>query len=432
MDTRGPIAPEEPVNVHSFRPKAARNGKPRPAAPSASWLAGALRDHRDEPIPNLANALIALRTAPELQGIFGYDEMQCATITLREPPSKDGTPGIECEPRPTTDVDVGRVQEFIQRNGLPRLGKDTTHQACDLHAAENAFHPVKDYLNSLRWDGKLRLKTWLARYLGAQENAYVSGIGTMFMVALVARIFEPGCKADYMVVLEGEQGARKSTACSILGGEWFSDNLPDVTAGKDVSQHLPGKWLIEIGEMAAMSKVESEALKAFITRPVERYRKSYARKESVEPRQCVFIGTTNKKTYLRDETGGRRFWPVTVSKIDTDALRADRDQLFAEAVEHYRQGTRWWPDADFEAEHIRPEQEARFEADVWEESVNSYIEARTTVLVGEVAREALNIDKGKIGRADQLRITAALERAGWRRGKKDWRGNIPWIRGTAA
>lgn len=433
MEPRGPIAPESLMNVHRFHPKAGRKGRSAQSSrPAAFWLNDAIRDHRDEPIPNLANALLALRAAPELLNVFARDEMQCMTVTTREPPSKDGRPGIECDPRPTTDVDVGRVQEFLQHAGLPRISKDTTHQACDLRAAERAFHPVKDYLNSLNWDGQPRLKTWLSRYLGAEATPYVSGIGTMFMVAMVARIFEPGCKADYMMVLEGEQGAQKSTACAILGGAWFSDSLPDVTAGKDVSQHLPGKWLIEIGEMAAMSKAEAEHLKAFITRPVERYRKPYDRKESVEPRQCVFVGTTNKKAYLRDETGGRRFWPVTVGQIDTEALRMDRDQLFAEAVQHYRAGTRWWPDAAFEAEHIRPEQEARFETDVWEEPVNAYLKGRSSVLIGDVAREALNFEQARIGRRDQNRITAALARAGWTRGQKNGEGNIPWIRKAAA
>ncbi len=326
------------------------------------------------------------------------------------------------------------VQEWLQRAGLSTVSKDTTHQAVDLCASERAFHPVRQYLNGLRWDGERRLLGWLNAYLGVDHGAYARGIGTMFAVAMVARVLDPGCKADYMLVLEGPQGARKSTACAILGGRWFSDNLPDIRSGKDVSQHLNGKWLIEIAELSALDKAEAAALKAFVTRAEERYRPSYGRKEVIEPRQCVFIGTTNKAAYLRDETGGRRFWPVKVGIIDTEALSRDRNQLFAEAVHLYRQGTRWWPNQAFEIEHIHPQQEgSSYEADAWEQAISEWLQSRPTheqrepVTVLAIARQALFIETPRIGTSDQRRISAALERMGWTRGERTMHAR-PWVK----
>lgn len=390
------------------------------------WLRDCLCDDKGRPHSNLANTMIALRCAPELAGLTSYDQMLAAAI-LDRPIPKFGEPGelgeasANWKRRPIIDADVSALQEWIQYAGLPRIGKDTVHQAVDLAAQERAFHPVRDYLNGLKWDGEQRLSKWLSYYLGVEHSSYAERIGMMFLIAMVARIFDPGCKADYMMVLEGPQGIRKSTACAILGGQWFSDNLPDVTAGKDVQTHLAGKWLIEIAEMSAMSRAEDAALKAFITRPVERYRPPYGRKDVIQPRQCVFIGTTNKSTYLRDETGGRRFWPVRVTAVDTAALAEDRDQLFAEAVSAYRSCTAWWPDEDFEREHIRREQEARFEADTWEDTIAAWLVSQSRVTIGDVAREALHLETPRIGTADQRRIAAAIERLGWKR-VRDHRG----------
>jgi len=289
---------------------------------------------------------------------------------------------------------------------------------------------VRDYLDSLRWDGTKRVDLWLTNYFGARQTEYTTAVGRFFLVASVARIFRPGCQADYMLILEGGQGEYKSSACKILGGEWFSDNLPDIaTAGKDVSQHLRGKWIIEVTELHAMSRAECNQLKAFITRTVERYRASFGRKEVVEPRQCLFIGTTNKSVYLRDETGGRRYWGVKTGTIDLDALKRDRDQLFAEALQLFRDGTPWWPDKEFEQKHIQPEQDVRFEADPWEDPVGEYL-ARTSaaVLISQIAKDVLGFDGySRLGTADARRIAAILEREGWERGKRQLNGRF-WIK----
>lgn len=391
---------------------------------ATNWLGSAQCDNRAEPRPNLFNVMLALRLEPRLSELFGYDEM------LRAPVLKSPVPGIIVdhdavfEIRPVRDADVTALQELLQRCGIETLGKDVVHQAVDLRARERSFHPVREHLESTVWDGTSRLSTWLSAYLGATDTEYHRTVGQMFLIMMVARIFRPGCKADYMLVLEGPQGTLKSTACQVLAGAWFSDALPDVrAAGKDVAQHLNGKWLIEVAEMSALDRAEASALKAFVTRNTERYRPSYGRKEVIEPRQCVFVGTTNETVYLRDKTGGRRFWPVVVGAVDITALRRDRDQLFAEAVALYGADANWWPDAAFERSVIAPEQDARYEADAWEEVIGNFLARRRKTTILEIARDALSITTDRIGTADQRRICAALRRLGWsehRTGKARW------------
>jgi predicted P-loop ATPase len=425
LDERNP----PPNNVEDFNSRAlerkARKPRPRPALPD--WAERCIKDDMERIIPNLANVLVALRALPEVAEAFAYDSMLKVTILRKELPVAPGGESASSGPLPRSvrDEDVSQLQEWLQHMGMPKIGRDQVHQAVDQRAMERAFHPVRDYLDGLRWDKTHRLDAWLSTYLGADKGAYEAKIGRMFLVGMVARIFKPGCQSDYMLVLEGDQGERKSSACRVMAGEWFSDGLKTI-GDKDASQHLRGKWLIEIGELSAFGRADTEALKHFLTQTVERYRPSYGRKEVVEPRQCVFIGTTNKKAYLKDETGARRFWPVKIGRIDLDALARDRDQLFAEAVEAYRAGDHWWPEATFEREHIKPQQRDRYEADAWQQPIAKFVKGLERVTIAEVANGALDIPTGKIGTEMQRRISAVLIDEGWTRGKRTMVG-IPFL-----
>jgi predicted P-loop ATPase len=354
----------------------------------------------NKPVPNVANAVFALQQ--EYADAFAYDQMLCAPVMRRS------------DPHPVSDKDAVEIQMSMQYAGLKRMGLSTVHDAILVQSMRHQFHPVREWLNSLKWDHVPRLCRFCVDYLGCEPTQYACEVGELFLISMVARILEPGCKADHMLILEGPQGALKSTVCAVLAGEYFSDGLPEVhIGGKEVSIHLRGKWLIEVAEMHAYNKTEATQLKSFMSRTTERYRPPYGRMEVIEPRQCVFIGTSNKDAYLRDETGGRRFWPVRCGDIDVAALERDREQVFAEAVYLYGQGKHWWPERDFEREHIKPEQELRYEVDAWTTPISEYVDTRASTTIAELARESLHLDVARLGMTEQKRIASILQTLGW-------------------
>lgn len=386
----------------------------------SEWQKRAATTPKGVLIPNTANALLALQFDPDLRDCYGYDDMQQHIVVRREIAQLDSAN------RWLTDVDVVELLVWLQQNGMPTLGIEAARSALSQHAMACRFHPVIEYLMSLVWDGVPRLATWLTMYLGAELNETNAHIGRMFLTSMVARVVTPGCQCDHMLVLEGPQGILKSSACRVLGGEWFSDNLPDIGNTREAAQHLRGKWLVEVAEMHAMSRAEATLLKSFISRTVERYRPAYGRQEVHEARQCVFVGTTNEDAYLRDPTGGRRFWPVKTGvsgRVQLDLLAEYRDQLFAEAVDNYNNRGMWWPDEQFEREFLKPAQQARYAGDIWEDRIDAFLLGRSRVTVAEVAREALAIETPHMRQEHSLRIASILRERGWspkRTGKQRW------------
>jgi predicted P-loop ATPase len=394
--------------------KARKNGG---GGSGPDWLKLCVRGEgkRGPPLAILENAYIALSNDLTLKDKFKFDAM------LRRPMI------INSAPRPVTDDDVHDLQRYLQRSGLKKIGRDTTFDGICNYSLDHVYHPLRDWLQTLEWDGTQRIHNWVTTYLGVAATSYCNTIGAMFLISMIARVMRPGCKADHMLILEGPQGILKSTACRVLASDqYFSDSLPSIES-KDVSIHLAGKWLIEVPEMHAFSKHDATMLKAFLSRDIERYRPVYARIDTDEPRQCVFIGTSNKDAYLRDETGGRRFWPVKCGVIDIAALKRDRDQLLAEALAQFRQGAPWWPEPAFEAEFIQPEQEKRYEIDEWDELIGDYVDNRLftpTVTIPTIAKEAIGLEASRLDMLAQKRIAAILTRRGWsrfaRHGKRGW------------
>ena len=368
--------------------------------------------------PTLHNAIFVLRRVNRDQG-----------FSIRK---NDMTGQDEWRGGPFNDADLGLIRVAIEQAGMHNVGADLTAGAVRAVAELNRYHPVKEWLEALHHDGLPRLDTWLTRYLGADASPYTAAVGRAFLVAMVARIMRPGCKHDHVLVLCGEQGTSKSTLCHILGGEWFADNMPSIRDGaKEAGLYVRGHWLIEIGEMASSRKSEAEDLKAFLSRTIDEIRAPYARKADAVPRQCVFVGTTNDSEFLRDMTGGRRFWPVTCGLIDTAALARDREQLFAEAMAAFAAGDMWHLTPEVER-LAQGEQEAAREEDPWEGAIADHLagdgEFNDPVL--RISTRDLLMRMGvPIERQTAVyakRVTSILKRMGWER-KHVHQGKV-WVR----
>lgn len=373
-----------------------------------------LRTNEDgKPTNDPGNAALILTHDPRWRGCLQYDEFTDRTAWAKAPPDIPELP----QPRVGEQVaehHVTFVQHWLAKFGGARFNKQAVQDAMMAAARANQVDSLRDYLSGLEWDGVERLSSWLSRYLGAPDTAYIHSIGRRWLISAVARALKPGCQADHVLVLEGEQGAGKSSALRILGGRWYLPSLPNLRDEKAAAERVQGKWLVEIDELDAMRGAAATLTKSFLTRTQDTFRPAYGRFTVDRPRRCVFAGTTNEQDYLTDPTGARRFWPVRVTRCDAEALEADRDQLIAEAVHAFNAGEPWWPShADIPL--LSEEQEQRHSVDEWEGRIATWCELREDgFTIGDVLGSALSIDPGKWDRSMQTRVGNALRRLGFK------------------
>ena len=280
-------------------------------------------------------------------------------------------------------------------------------------AKENAFHPVKDYLEGLTWDGTPRAGDLFLKGFGAVgDEAFLVDAALKFCIGAVARIFEPGCQMDNMVVLTGPQGIGKSTAFRVLANGWFADS-PLAIGDKDAFLQMAGKWFYELSELDSFRKAENTRIKAFLTSRTDTFRPPFGRHTVERPRQTILVGTTNEDQFLNDPTGSRRFVPIRSMKVDIAWLTAARDQLWAEAVVRYRAGEVWYY-AGTDAARLARESEPFQQEDVWTPTVFEYVarNKKPTVAVLDVLTGALGIEVSRITRGEKLRVVHILKGMG--------------------
>ena len=306
---------------------------------------------------------------------------------------------------------LGQRFRFYPKQGFFRTVIDDT-------ARLNSFHPVRDYLDTLKWDGVPRIDKWLTTYGGAASSPYVDAVGALMLIAAVRRVRQPGCKFDEAVVLESPQGTNKSSALRVMAvkEEWFSDNLPLYAKGKEVIELLAGHWIMEAGELSGMKRADIEHLKAFFSRQVDEARMAYGHYPIRAPRQGIIVGTTNDEEYLRDLTGNRRIWPIRVKRFDIEALARDRDQIWAEAATREAAGASIRLDPALYKDAAR-QQAARTTEDPFYESLHAALEGQKGKITSEQVWDILGVPTHLRGQDQAKRVTSAMRRLGWKRPK---------------
>ncbi len=389
-------------------------------------------------VGNTSNMDVVFRQSPQWRGVLAYNEFTQLVEVHKKPPYSDEPDSAF--PRCWSASDDTKTGSWVSTTlTINHIATDVISRSVIVAAEANSYHPVKDYLSGLQWDGVSRIDSWLTKFLGVESNAYSKSVGAKWLISAVARIMKPGCQVDTMLILEGTQGIKKTSTIRTLASEsWFTNDLGEI-GDKDTAQQLSGSWLIEMAEMDALKRSDVTKVKAFLSRQVDRYRPPYGRYVVATPRSCVFIGSCNHAEFLSDDTGNRRFWPVLCAetKIDIDALQASRDQLWAEAVTRYAKGEQWWL-ADDEIPGAQLEQSARMVTDPWCEPIADFLEKtarfglrpdaggvegepvvsvydvkRQGITVAQVMQYGLHLTENNWTLPNKNRVSRCLKEAGW-------------------
>jgi predicted P-loop ATPase len=380
--------------------------------------------------PCLANVIIALRTAPEWQDILWFDAFHNRVVLRGVPPWSNKY----FDDEPWSDLFDNLTTDWMQHNRI-MVSHETVGRAVWTVAHDQWFHPVRDYLRRCRraWDGRPRDETWATTYLETPDTPYSRAVGQRWLISLIARVMDPGCKSDCALVLEAPQGIFKSEVLRRLGWPWVTDDMGGSDPGsKDAAIQVAGIWVFELAELDQFTKGRERDVsrtKSFMSRSTDRYRPPYGRHSVPQPRQCGFACTTNKREYLPDETGNRRWWPVICTKIDLEQLVIDRDQLFGEAVALYEAGEPWWLDTPELNALAAAEQDKRYVPDAWDPLISDYVDhpPLDSVTVREILKNAIGLSPAYWSQEAQNRVAKSLQQLGWKRkqmridGDREWR-----------
>ena len=303
---------------------------------------------------NIANIILILENDPALAGHIVHD------LFTGMDSAKDGLPWNK-NANQWTDTDDANLRVWLEKH-YDITGKEKIADALTAVLTRHSYHPIRDYLSGLTWDGVPRLDRIIIDYMGAEDSELNRAMSRKHFVAAVARVFNPGCKYDYCLIMSGAEGIAKSTLLRVMGGRWFNDSITTLE-GKEGMEQLRRAWVVELGELSSIKRSDVEQVKAHLSKQVDIYRAAYARRVLEHPRQCVFCGTTNEALFLKGDTGNRRFWVIPVVaelrkyKDWSEAIRRDRDQLWAEAVHYYKQGEPLYLSEELEAQAKQRQQD---------------------------------------------------------------------------